>query len=192
MDVRPLSLNRYVVSHRARHTRCAWRQLAPKVINQTVNSEDERVPKRMEWHPELHPDDSELVEACLGGNPAAFEPLVARYQNFALTLALSYVPNYHDAQEIVQEAFVSAYCRLVQLKDAKRFKNWFHSIVKNACQMRLRRDSHAVNLLDESVAADLSSLSSRAYQQEALKTSVWDAIYTLPEKYRTVVLLHYM
>ena len=47
--------------------------------------------------------DSELIEACLNGDPMAFEPLVERYQNFALALALGHVRNYHDAQEIVQE-----------------------------------------------------------------------------------------
>ena len=63
----------------------------------------------------FHPEN--FVERCLAGNAQAFEPLVRRYQNAAFATALRYVRSRVDAQDIVQDAFVAAYCRLGQLRD---------------------------------------------------------------------------
>jgi len=137
-------------------------------------------------------DDAELVELCRRGNQDAFGRLVEKYQNSAMALALSYVRDFHDAQEVVQEAFLQAYCKLVQLNDPKRFKSWFHTIVANRCRSWLRKRSNAFSPLDASIQTDLVRLSIRRERQAELRTSVWDTVDTLPEKYRTVVLLYYM
>jgi len=138
------------------------------------------------------PDDAELAEACLKGNPDAFGRLVERYQNSAMALALSYLGNFHDAQEVVQEAFLHAYCKLVQLNDLKQFKSWFHTIVANGCRSWLRKRSNIFSSLDASIQTDLVNLSIQRERQEELRTDVWDMVDALPEKYRTVVLLYYM
>lgn len=59
--------------------------------------------------PSVH--DAALVTQCRSGHPAAFEPLVRRYQNAALAIALTYLQNRQDAQDMVQEAFIDAYWR---------------------------------------------------------------------------------
>ena len=48
-------------------------------------------------------DDAILIEQTLAGDPSAFERLVHRYKGAAFALALQYVQNFHDAQDIVQE-----------------------------------------------------------------------------------------
>jgi RNA polymerase sigma-70 factor (ECF subfamily) len=136
--------------------------------------------------------DTELVEACRKGNLDAFEWLVEKYQNVALALALSYIPNFHDAQEIVQEAFLNAYCKLAQLSDTKRFKGWLCTIVTNLCRSWLRRQTKAFLPLDESAQMTISRLSIQHDRQERLRASVWTEVDALPEKYRMVILLYYM
>jgi RNA polymerase sigma-70 factor (ECF subfamily) len=137
-------------------------------------------------------NDAELVEVCRQGNPDAFGRLVEKYQNSAMALALSYLRNFHDAQEIVQEAFLHAYCKLVQLNDPKRFKSWFHTIVANGCRSLLRKRSNIFSPLDASIQTDLTQLSIQRERQKELRTDVWDTVDALPEKYRTVVLLYYI
>jgi RNA polymerase sigma factor (sigma-70 family) len=137
-------------------------------------------------------DDAELVEACRRGDLDAFEWLVEKYQNLALAFALSYVQNFHDAQEIVQEAFLNAYCKLVQLNDPKRFRSWLYTIIINLCRSWLRRQSNIFSPLDASIQMTISHLSIQRERQEKLRSSIWDSVEALPEKYRTVLLLYYM
>ena len=84
----------------------------------------------------FHPEP--FVERCLTGNAQAFEPLVRHYQNAAFATALRYVRSRVDAQDIVQDAFVAAYCRLGQLRDRERFGGWLMHIVANRCKGWLR------------------------------------------------------
>ena len=59
----------------------------------------------------------ELIRQCRDGNAEAFAPLVRRYQNAAYAVALGYVRDPHEAEDIVQDAFVAAYCKLGQLRE---------------------------------------------------------------------------
>jgi len=83
-------------------------------------------------------DDAILIERILAGNQSAFETLVQRYKGTALAMAMQYVSNFHDAQDITQEAFFSAYIHLPKLKDPSRFKSWFFQIVINHAKMFIR------------------------------------------------------
>lgn len=137
-------------------------------------------------------NDTEIVKACRKGDLNAFEWLVEKYQNVAFALALSYVPNFHDAQEIVQESFLNAYYKLVQLDDPTRFRNWLCAIIKNLCRSWLRKQTNTLLPLDESVQATVSRLSIQQERQERLRSSIWAEVDALPEKYRMVILLYYM
>ena len=53
---------------------------------------------------------AELVLTCRAEGGDAFEPLVRRYQHAAYATAISLVRDAQDAQDIVQDAFVAAYC----------------------------------------------------------------------------------
>jgi len=98
-------------------------------------------------------DDVILIEQTLAGNPSAFERMVQRYQGAALALATQYVHNFHDAQDIVQEAFCSAYIHLPKLKELSRFKSWFFQIVINHAKMWVRKQTRRTQR-EEAVALD--------------------------------------
>lgn len=83
-------------------------------------------------------DDAILIKQIQAGDPSAFERLVHRYKGAALALALQYVHNFHDAQDITQEAFFSAYIHLPKLASPSRFKSWFFQIVMNHAKMWVR------------------------------------------------------
>jgi DNA-directed RNA polymerase specialized sigma24 family protein len=60
-------------------------------------------------------DDAVIIERILAGDESAFEQLLQKYKGIALALALQYTQNIHDAQDIIQEAFCSAYINLPKL-----------------------------------------------------------------------------
>lgn len=139
-------------------------------------------------------DDIQNIRLCLEGDANAFEPLVRRYQNAAFAVALSFLRDRTDAEDVVQDAFVSAYCKLSQLKDPAIFGSWLHRIVVNRCKEWSRRkkvsrlvrvDPDAEHNRDEFPQAD------RAHQKYIERLEIWDEVEKLPELYRQVVTLYY-
>ena len=136
------------------------------------------------FHPEL------FVERCLTGNAQAFEPLVRHYQNAAFATALRYVRSRVDAQDIVQDAFVTAYCRLGQLRDRERFGGWLMHIVANRCKGWLRDCARMQPLDSADTALEDSAATEHADQMRRL--DLQEAIDQLPDHYRSAVLMYYL
>ncbi len=139
-------------------------------------------------------DDTYNIHQCLQGNANAFEPLVRRYQNAAFAVALGYLRDRTDAEDVVQEAFVAAYCKLSQLKDPAIFGNWLHRIVVNRCKEWSRRkkvsrlvrvDPDAEHIRDEFTVADW------IHREYLEGLELWDEVERLPEHYRKIVTLYY-
>ncbi len=84
-------------------------------------------------------DDRELIRQTLSGNQDAFGHLVLRYSAPLSAFAYDRLGNVHEAQDAVQEAFVTAFERLDELRDTSRFSAWIYGILRNACAMRIRR-----------------------------------------------------
>jgi len=86
-----------------------------------------------------HDPDLPLVEASLGGDMAAFEELVRRYDCKLLRIAQQMTHNLEDAQEAVQESFLKAYQKLHQFRRNSKFSTWLIRIVLNESFMKLRK-----------------------------------------------------
>ena len=80
--------------------------------------------------PEPESDD-ELVNRIRAGDGAAFSRLVERYHRRILQLALSFVRNEHDAQEVVQDAFLRVHLGLGGFRGTSSFYTWLYRIVVN-------------------------------------------------------------
>ena len=142
----------------------------------------------------LIPDDTYNIHLCLQGNADAFEPLVRRYQNAAFAVAMGFLRDRTDAEDVVQDAFVAAYCKLSQLKDPAIFGSWLHRIVVNRCKEWSRRkkasrlvrvDPSAEHIRDE---YPMAAQNHRDYIESL---ELWDEVERLPEHYRQVVTLYY-
>ena len=83
-------------------------------------------------------DDAALVARCLAGEPAAFEPLVTRYQRPLFNVALRLLGRYEEAGDATQVAFIKAYTHLSSFDPAQRFFSWIYRILKNECLNMLR------------------------------------------------------
>lgn len=139
-------------------------------------------------------DDTYNVRHCLDGNANAFEPLVRRYQNAAFAVALGYLRDRSDAEDVVQDAFVSAFCKLSQLKDPAVFGSWFHRIVVNRCKEWVRRSRIGPKVrvdADTEGLRDEYAMSDRIHRKYIERLEIWDEVEQLPEHYRQVVTLYY-
>ena len=103
-------------------------------------------------------DDTALVQASRGGDLAAFEQLVKRYDAKLLRIAQNVTHNSEDAEEAVQEAFFKAYQKLDQFQGHAKFSTWLIRITLNESLMKLRKQRATLKqLVDNDVDADSDS-----------------------------------
>ena len=66
--------------------------------------------------------ENTLVYRAQTGDEGAFADLMRAYHAFVYAIVIGMVDNSHDAEEVVQDTFLSAYRGLTQLEDAAKFK----------------------------------------------------------------------
>ena len=69
-------------------------------------------------------NDGKLVQLTLKGDDNAFAALVEKYQSRIHTLAWRKIGDFHIAQDITQEVFLTAYQKLATLTHPDRFAKW--------------------------------------------------------------------
>lgn len=83
--------------------------------------------------------DDQLVDYARTGNQEAFGELVRRHRGRALGWASSIAKDGQLAEDIVQEALISAFLKIETLLEPGRFTFWLQRIVRNQAMMKLRR-----------------------------------------------------
>jgi RNA polymerase sigma-70 factor, ECF subfamily len=86
-----------------------------------------------------HDRDRELVDALRRRDADAAERLVLTYQARAYRLAIGITTNSEDAEEVVQDACVSAIGKIDTFRGQSAFGSWFYRIVANAALQKTRR-----------------------------------------------------
>lgn len=128
---------------------------------------------------------AELVLRARRGDPTAFDELVRRHLRAAYVVALAVLGRPADADDIAQEAFVTALERLEDCRDPARFSGWLLQIVRNrakhALDKRRLRDP-AGEPTDVAVPGPTSDVVLRAHLLAALAK--------LSAVQREIVLLH--
>lgn len=128
----------------------------------------------------------------------AYTELVVRFQDMAFGCAFALLGDYPSAEDAAQEAFLSAYQRLGQLRDAAAFPGWLQQIVRTQCHRNLRCRSVSVVPLVEGLQTESSSDSAADEGPEATalrrerREQIAAALAALPETKRLVAVLFYV
>jgi len=83
--------------------------------------------------------DAVAVDRTLAGDRDAYRVLVDRYSLYLYRVAYRMTGNSHDAEEVVQEAFLRAYQKLSQFTGNSNFGTWVYRIAANCAIDRLRQ-----------------------------------------------------
>jgi RNA polymerase sigma-70 factor (ECF subfamily) len=92
------------------------------------------------------PADERLVALAQGGDSNAFEQLARRHRDGTYRLALRIVDRPEDAEDVVQEVWLSVFTHLKLFRAESSFQTWLHRIAYNR-SLQLRR-SQARSALD--------------------------------------------
>jgi RNA polymerase sigma-70 factor, ECF subfamily len=98
--------------------------------------------------------DAVAVERTLAGEHDAYRILVERHSHSVFRLAYRMTGNQHDAEEIVQEAFLRAYQKLGQFAARANFGTWVYRIAANYAIDRMRQKKKEEARRVESPAAE--------------------------------------
>ncbi len=135
--------------------------------------------------------DEALVELTLLGDGTAYEELVTRHQRAVMGTAYKVTKNRFSAEDASQDAFVSAWMNLCELRDASKFGAWVCSFAKN-CARTLERHYRAaipdisLDTLEGFEIAD----EDEPFAEDDLE-NVRRSVDLLSEKIRETVRLHY-
>lgn len=150
---------------------------------------------------EIDAVDSALLAALRAGEESAFETLVRTQGGRMLSVARRFLGNDEDAQDAVQEAFLSAFKALAEFDGRSKLSTWLHRIVVNAALMKLRSQKRRPEQSIDDLLPKFKDDGHEAGPRTRWKDSVTEAersetqrlireqILTLPETYRTVLLL---
>lgn len=135
--------------------------------------------------------DAALVARARGGDGGAFETLVRRHLRSAYAVALAQLGEEADAQDAVQDAFITALQRIEECRKPDQFGSWLMSIVRNRARdnrrYQLVRDALPLDAASEAV--DRADPSGDAENAE-LRQDLLGAMDTLTELQREVILLY--
>ncbi len=127
-------------------------------------------------------DDESFVVSASQGDRAAFGVLYSRYARMVHGILLTRVP-YSDAEDLVQDVFVSAMRQLPLLRTPAAFPGWLAAIARNRA-VNFHRTSRKFSELQEEA---FPMRPNHSAQQEAF--AILDIIRKLPEAYRESLVL---
>ncbi|MCH8989440.1 MAG: sigma-70 family RNA polymerase sigma factor [Chloroflexi bacterium] len=79
----------------------------------------------------------------------AFTEIVEQYSDLAYSVAFRMLRNAEDAEDAVQEAYISAFKALPNFKGQSKLSTWLYRIVVNACLMKIRKDKSRAKYISE-------------------------------------------
>lgn len=140
--------------------------------------------------------DEEIVERIRGGEIAAYEILMRRYNQRLFRVAVSILRSDAEAEEVMQETYFRAYRSLSQFAGLAKFSTWLTKIAVHEALSRLRRrermdiepGTDANSRTMDNVTTGAPDPERQAYDRE-LRGVLEAAVAALPDLYRSVFVL---
>lgn len=141
--------------------------------------------------------DEELVKRVQGGDTAAFDLLVRKYQHRIAALIGRYVSDWSEVQDVAQETFIRAYRAMANFRGDAQFYTWLHRIAVNTAKNHLvaynRRppiddiDVEDAEHFDSGIRLRDSDTPERELMRQQLEQTVMRAVEALPEELRVAI-----
>lgn len=147
--------------------------------------------------------DTTLIQRCQANDAAAFNEIVARYKNKVYNYVCRMVGTGIDAEDLTQETFIRAYMNMKTFQSRASLNTWLYRIATNICIDYTRKNSRVKAMTTSLQREDLEEegeterdLPDERFNPQnlllnkELGAQLETALKALPEKLRTVVLLH--
>lgn len=123
------------------------------------------------------------MEKSLARPAGDVERVVHTYGNMLFRLCLITLGSASDAEDVIQETMITYLQKKPEFKDAEHEKAWLITVASNKCKDLLRfRARHPM--------IDLEQI--QEFAPEDSDSGILEALMTLPEKFRVVLILYYV
>lgn len=139
-------------------------------------------------------DQENIIARARRGDADAFEQLVVAYRDQVFRLALRMCGNEADADEVAQEAFLSAWKALPNFRGDSQFSTWLYQLTSHAAIDLMRREKRQIAAEDitEVSAPDPTPGPQQQAERSETQQAVRDAMAQLSPEYRQIVVLRFL
>ena len=145
-------------------------------------------------------DEGQMIASILSGEAHLFHELIRPYERRVYVMALSFLHNEADAEDVAQEAFLKAYRNLSAFRGEAKFGTWLVSITLNEARSRIRhRNTIKMESLDEpadepghvqpALLRDWREIPSEALERKEVSLLLHNAVTALPPIYQQIFVL---
>lgn len=146
-------------------------------------------------------DEASLLARIRAGDKAACAECIDYHAPAVYRLALRLMENEADAEEVMQETFLSAFQAIVSFEGRSTLQTWLYRIAHNVAMMRLRRPSpptlsveNSLEMGEEGYAVprqfyDWCCLPEEEFELEMVRLALAQGVGELPETLRGVFVL---
>jgi RNA polymerase sigma-70 factor (ECF subfamily) len=137
-------------------------------------------------------NDFEIIDLINNGDTNKFDFLVNKYINQIKHLVFSYLKNFADTDDVVQEIFIKTYYSLKKFKKKSSFKTYLYRIAINECNLFLNKNKKLINLSlnDEIQSKGNSDMNPDIMLENKMLSDFFDfAIKKLSAKLRNTLIL---
>ncbi len=128
----------------------------------------------------------QLIKNCKRKLPKAQAELYTRYGSVLFSICLKYAPNYTEAEDILQDAFMTIFDKIDQYKSKGSFEGWLKRIAINTALQRYRKPA-VFRLVNE----ENLNIVDVAVDEESIPLDfLLKIIQELPDRYRMVFNLY--
>jgi len=146
-------------------------------------------------------EDYNLIEKAIKGDQSSYDRLMKKYYKLVHNLIYRMIYNKEDVEDLTQEAFIKAFNSLEKFDHQFAFSTWLYKIASNNCIDYLRKKKLNTISIDKEFDSEDEDLRfeipdndykpDRNILDAERKKILEDAIESLPEKYKTVILLRH-
>lgn len=148
-------------------------------------------------------EERQLVERAQAGDRDAFQEIVERYQRKVYSVCYGMLKNQQDSLDVSQDVFIKVYRYLEKFNHSSSFYTWLYRITVNKCIDFIRKQKRRAELdYDDAIGPNdnveddgnlmpstLGVHPDRAYARKELREKMLEALDSLSEKHRTILIL---
>jgi len=138
---------------------------------------------------------STLLVLCNKGNQLAQLEVYNRYQHAMYNTAIRIVKDTAEAEDVMQESFITAFSKLESLKDGATFGSWLKRIVINNSISQFNKSKRFVHIEDEQFKEEYEEDSFSVSSEDYSNTKVAEVMHCmegLNTNYSQILTLHFI
>ncbi|MEH7387295.1 RNA polymerase sigma factor [Bacillus sp. JJ1521] len=137
-------------------------------------------------------EEFQWIQEVLSGNKQAYSHIINKYKNQLYATILRMTKNPHDAQDLVQEAFIKVYYQIDKYNEKGSFSSWFYRVAINHCMDEFRKKRSKQVEMNEELMGKNPNHPEVVYLKREENRQIELLLVTLPEDERMIMLLRYV